>query len=127
MDKGKARVFSMLGVLVLLATTLVPTTSSVARVAGAGSAAQPQTAPTPMSQGDLGKVQRDVTYCKGGDTDLKMDIYYPKVQSSLPAPAAVYVHGGGWTKGDKGGGEGIIDVAELVGRGYLVASINYRL
>ncbi len=39
----------------------------------------------------------------------------------------VYVHGGGWQNGDKNSGAGAMAVGELVKRGYLVASVNYRL
>lgn len=42
-------------------------------------------------------------------------------------PAILYVHGGGWTKGDKRAGAGAEDIPELVSRGYLVAAVNYRL
>jgi len=42
-------------------------------------------------------------------------------------PAVLYVHGGGWTKGDKGTGAGATEIPELISRGYLVAAINYRL
>jgi arylsulfatase A-like enzyme/dienelactone hydrolase len=74
-----------------------------------------------------GSVQRDVTYCTADGVALKMDVYFPKKAQSAPMPVAVYVHGGGWVGGDKGGGAGILAVDELLGRGYLVASINYRL
>ena len=48
----------------------------------------------------LGTVEKDVTYCTMEGVALKMDLHYP---SSIGAPWAVtmYVHGGGWTKGDK--------------------------
>ncbi|HXF04639.1 MAG TPA: alpha/beta hydrolase fold domain-containing protein [Blastocatellia bacterium] len=78
------------------------------------------------SQTQAGRVDRDVTYCTVGDVALKMDIYYPAA-SRGPAPVAVYVHGGGWTTGDKARGEGVRDIPELVARGYLVAAVNYRL
>jgi acetyl esterase/lipase len=42
-------------------------------------------------------------------------------------PAVLYVHGGGWTKGDKAAGAGASEIPELISRGYLVAAINYRL
>ncbi len=73
------------------------------------------------------KVDRDVTYGQAGGTDLKLDLYYPKADSKKPRAIAVYVHGGGWTGGDKAGGAGALAIPELLKRGYLVASINYRL
>jgi acetyl esterase/lipase len=74
----------------------------------------------------LGSVAKDVTYCTAGGTDLKMDVYYPKTTSG-PAPMVMYVHGGGFTSGDKEDGAGAKDIPELVARGYVVASVNYRL
>lgn len=74
----------------------------------------------------LGTVAKDITYCVIEGIELKMDLHYPKV-SDGEWPAAVYVHGGAWQSGDKSGGAGFFDVAELVSRGYLVVSVNYRL
>ncbi|MFA5801626.1 MAG: alpha/beta hydrolase [Thermoleophilia bacterium] len=74
----------------------------------------------------LGTVERDVTYCDAGSTALKMDVYYPKTMNG-PAPAVMYVHGGGWTQGDKNEGAGATAIPSLVDAGFLVVSINYRL
>ena len=73
------------------------------------------------------KVERDVIYGKVGEVELKLDIYHPKKAGAKPTPVAVYVHGGGWTQGSKTGGAGLIAMPELLQRGYLVASIDYRL
>lgn len=73
----------------------------------------------------LGSVERDVTYCAVGDVALKMDVYTPETMTS-PAPAVIYVHGGGWTDGDKASG-GAREIQELLARGYLVVAVNYRL
>jgi acetyl esterase/lipase len=70
--------------------------------------------------------ERDVTYCTLDGVELKMDIYRPQ-GSAAPTPALLYVHGGGWTGGDKRSGKGIRDIPELLARGYLVAAVNYRL
>ncbi len=70
--------------------------------------------------------ERDVTYCTIDGVDLKLDLYYPEAARGA-LPVAMYVHGGGWRSGDKSGGAGFQDVPELLRRGYLVASINYRL
>jgi len=70
--------------------------------------------------------ERDVTYCTLDGVELKMDIYRPQ-RSAAPTPALLYVHGGGWTGGDKRSGEGIRDIPKLLARGYLVAAVNYRL
>jgi acetyl esterase/lipase len=55
-----------------------------------------------------------------------MDVYYPKIYTD-PWPVVVYIHGGGWTGGDKHGGVGFMFVDNLVAADYLVVSINYRL
>ena len=80
--------------------------------------------PTPI---DAASVERDVTYGKVGDVELKLDVYHPKQPNAKPQLAVVYVHGGGWRQGDKASGAGLIAMPELVKRGYLLFSINYRL
>jgi acetyl esterase/lipase len=69
----------------------------------------------------------DVTYSTVDGVALKMDVYFPSVTWQRPRPAAVYVHGGGWTMGDKREGAGVSDITELLARGYVVVAINYRL
>lgn len=71
--------------------------------------------------------QADVTYCTTeGGTRLKMDLYPPK-NAQGPAPVVVYVHGGGWMSGNKNDDIARTFFGELTHRGYLVASLNYRL
>jgi acetyl esterase/lipase len=70
------------------------------------------------------ELKRDVVYGKGGDVDLKCDVWFPKERSADPIPGVLYIHGGGWTAGDKNHPQ---DIAPLVRRGYCVVSINYRL
>ncbi len=77
-----------------------------------------ENAPTPT--------QADITYCVVDGVELKMDLYSP-ASIDAPLPVTVYVHGGGWTGGDKRSGEGIRDIPDLLARGYLVAAVNYRL
>lgn len=84
---------------------------------------EPGQGPTPEK---LGTIERDVTYGTADGVALKMDVYYPS-SATGPVPAVLHVHGGGWTKGDKALTAGALFVPELIKRGYLVASINYRL
>ena len=97
----------------------------------APSAAIPSSATRPPAPGEpldvtgLGAVKRDITYCTVGDVALKMDVYTPDTMTN-PAAAVIYVHGGGWTDGDKASG-GSREIQELLARGYLVFAINYRL
>jgi acetyl esterase/lipase len=74
----------------------------------------------------FGVIERDITYDTVDGVALKLDLYYPSTWNA-PAPLAVYVHGGAWMSGDKGSGAGLVDRDELLRRGYVVASINYRL
>ena len=71
------------------------------------------------------EVIRDVEYGKGGDTSLMLDIVRPKTQPKDPMPVVVFIHGGGWQRGDKQSGLGKLIL--LVQKGYFGASINYRL
>jgi len=103
---------TLAGVLLLIAGSFVAPLGDYVRLASA------LVAPS--------RIERDVTYGIADGVALKLDLYYPKsIASSVPI--AVYVHGGGWTAGDKSGGAGLRDLQELVDRGYLVAAINYRL
>ncbi len=71
------------------------------------------------------KVLRDVTYCSASGVDLKMDVYFPKNVTG-PTPLAVFVHGGGWTQGNKSGLPAG-DAVGLLDAGFTVASLDYRL
>lgn len=58
---------------------------------------------------------------------LSVDLYRPELAEDCPAgPLVVFVHGGGWRKGDKA--DNIVNFATLVTRaGMTLASVNYRL
>ncbi|MDF2383287.1 alpha/beta hydrolase [Nostoc ellipsosporum NOK] len=43
------------------------------------------------------------------------------------APLVVFVHGGGWQRGDKGNATGAAKIAHFTGRGFAFASVDYRL
>jgi acetyl esterase/lipase len=73
-----------------------------------------------------GSAEKDVTYATVEGVDLKLDVYYPQSWNG-PAPSVVYVHGGGWTSGDKSSGTGLEFKDELLARGYVLAAIDYRL
>tara|TARA_R110002096_G_scaffold74283_18_gene176132 strand:- start:1712 stop:3952 length:2241 start_codon:yes stop_codon:yes gene_type:complete len=68
--------------------------------------------------------KRDVTYASYGDRTLEMDIYRPK-GSWGELPAIVCVHGGGWGKGSRVNHEK--PAQALAARGYVTATISYRL
>lgn len=83
--------------------------------------------PTAFDSSKLGTVERDITYCHAANVALKMDVYYPAKANAAAWPAIVFVHGGAWMSGDKATTDGLRDIPEMVRRGYLVASVNYRL
>ncbi len=72
------------------------------------------------------RVERNVVYAVVNGVSLALDLYFPD-RGTPPLPVAMYVHGGAWVKGDKAEGAGLTDLPELLARGYLVASVNYRL
>src|SRR4030042_4920483 len=73
------------------------------------------------------KVLSDVVYCTPNGMEVKMDMYFPIKFDTKPSPAVMYVHGGSWIFGDKKINTGRPDIPELLSRGYVVATINYRL
>jgi acetyl esterase/lipase len=65
---------------------------------------------------------RDVPYVPHAGRSQMLDVYVPDV-ATAPRPVMVWIHGGGWYSGDKSSPPGM----GLLLRGYVVASINYRL
>jgi acetyl esterase/lipase len=77
-----------------------------------------------------------VTYCAQHGTKLAMDVYEPAAGAARPAPAVLYVHGGGFVFGDRKPSGLLANHAGallpqlragLNQRGMVVASIDYRL
>jgi acetyl esterase/lipase len=70
------------------------------------------------------KAYRDLAYVGGGHERQKLDLFVPE-KSSTPLPLIIWIHGGGWQNGSK---EGCPPLRNgYTGRGYAVASLNYRL
>jgi len=70
-----------------------------------------------------GSAYRDVTYCDS----QQLDLYIPSA-AAHPLPLAVFVHGAGFTGGDKASlPQFPIFLDALTSAGYAVASVNYRL
>jgi len=69
----------------------------------------------------------DVQYC-GTIAAQRMDVSVPDNGFARPLPVAAYVHGGGWVSGTKDDGPLLDEVRdELLTRGYVVVSLEYRL
>jgi acetyl esterase/lipase len=66
----------------------------------------------------------DVQYCTGGGTPLLMDVFIPKHRNGTPTPTVLWIHGGGWERGDKNGNSG---AQFLANGGFVTASLSYRL
>jgi len=64
------------------------------------------------------RVLRDVAY--GGHVRQRLDLYLPE---RAGGPLLVMIHGGGWMGGSKDQPEGLT----LLGRGFALAQIDYRL
>lgn len=66
----------------------------------------------------------DIEFGKGGTKPLLLDLFKPK-EIKKPVPGLIFVHGGAWREGDrKNYGIYCRDFAK---KGYVVASIEYRL
>ena len=68
---------------------------------------------------------RDVEYGRVGDHRLLADVYRPAWRTGKPAPALIFIHGGGWSSGKR-------DIYKLYAvrfarLGYVAATISYRL
>jgi dienelactone hydrolase len=75
-------------------------------------------------------VSRDLPYGSAPDNDgnpvaLLLDLYQPSGDTVSRRPAVVYIHGGGFSQGDKSAGANF--ATYLARRGYVAVSINYRL
>jgi para-nitrobenzyl esterase len=78
---------------------------------------------------ELNEIQADfakeVAY--GGSPEHTFDIYLP--ESDEPTPLVIYIHGGGFTGGDKNAAHErrAADIREFLEEGIAYATINYRL
>jgi len=77
------------------------------------------------------KVQRDIVYgsapVNGQPQDLTLDLYTPKGDDVKKRPVSIWVHDGGFSSGDKASGPVPALAREFARKGYVSASINYRL
>ncbi|HLQ79208.1 MAG TPA: alpha/beta hydrolase fold domain-containing protein, partial [Terriglobia bacterium] len=96
-----------------LAGTAVPVIGAVA------------SAQTPNPAQSKVTVESDVVFGKGGDMDLKLDIYRPPAGVTPKGTSTIHFHGGGFTGGNKESlSERIKPYAAL---GYVAIAAQYRL
>ena len=67
-------------------------------------------------------VFKDIEYAKPGARAQSLDVFVPK-NATGKMPLIIWIHGGGWINGNKEN----CPVVDFTARGYVVASINYRL
>jgi acetyl esterase/lipase len=66
-----------------------------------------------------------VEYTYGADPLQRLDFW--RAAGAGPAPLILFVHGGGWKRGDKNNATGTQKVGHFLHAGYAFASIDYRL
>ena len=118
----------------LSAAVSEPTQTSLATATSATPAPAPVVSPQSLSAPaarTAARVVRNVQYVEGGIEAQRLDLYFSSANLT-PAPLAVYLHGGAFSSGDKlriaaRNGQPYFVLSELLSRGYVVASVNYRL
>jgi acetyl esterase/lipase len=68
--------------------------------------------------------RKDIEYGRVGDRSLLLDLYLPDAPAG-PLPVLVFIHGGGWRKGDRADYK--VYTVRYAQRGYAAATISYRL
>ncbi len=66
---------------------------------------------------------RDLEYGTPGVVAQRLDIYTPEKHDDAPLPLIVWIHGGAWRAGSKSH----CPALRFVSKGYVVASVEYRL
>ena len=63
----------------------------------------------------------------GANTTLKLDFYEPQGDTASARPLIIWVHGGSFQVGSKTDGDMVVFSQEFAKKGYVCASIDYRL
>lgn len=90
----------------------------------------PDTVPSRLGGAPVPKnltIVEDIPYRKGTSKSWTLDLAMPKQRSEKARPALVFVHGGGWSSGDKQRGVFRAMPIEYAQKGYVCISVNYRL
>jgi acetyl esterase/lipase len=83
--------------------------------------------PDPNGSDPILEIQTDIIYGFAGGEALRLDFARPAACAGQRIPLVIYVHGGGWTAGDKSGVFQTSYARMFFQLGFAVASINYRL
>lgn len=91
----------------------------------------PTPTPTPTGTSAQNVVTSDIQYGEGattaGNIPLLLDLYQPDEPCTSNRPTVLFVHGGGFTGGDKVSGNAQFRAEQMNARGFNFVSINYRL
>ena len=66
----------------------------------------------------------NITYLRAGGLDLKLDVYQAR-GAGAPNPTLMYIHGGGWTAGNKEGSA--LTFLPYLEMGWNVVNVEYRM
>lgn len=78
----------------------------------------------PFHLPDSVEMQPDIVYATIGTRQMHLNLFLPK-SGAGPFPAVVYIHGGGWTNGNRSAFQR--QAAYMATKGYVGACIEYRL
>ena len=77
----------------------------------------------PAASAQVVPTHPDLVYATVGNAPLELDLYLPTAPA--PHPLLIFIHGGGWSGGDKAGIPA--PCVQALQQGFAVASLNYRL
>lgn len=82
----------------------------------------------PVQKVTLATAQRHpkIQYCNDSNADRQLDLYIPQ-HAGKAIPLLIFIHGGGWRGGYRGGKLAHLYGSEALGMGIAVADIGYRL
>lgn len=69
--------------------------------------------------------EKNISYCKTKERELKLDVFSPKEKSNKKRTAILFIHGGGWRSGNKAMHYPLLQ--RLAALGYVCITPEYRL
>jgi acetyl esterase/lipase len=68
----------------------------------------------------------NIPYVRAAGEEPRLDVFAPQAPAgAAPAPVVLYIHGGGWTGGDKNAA--VLRLLPYLRKGWGVVNVNYRL
>ena len=86
----------------------------------------PKPAPTKLAPKVTASLEAHpgLVYARYGQREMQLDLWKPKT-ASQPLPAVLFIHGGGWYKGERASMANLAQA--LAAKGFVTATISYRL